>query len=215
MSDVTLRINEIFYSLQGEALTSGLPTTFIRLTGCPLRCVWCDTAYAFKQGKILTIEAIMQQVQDFGAKYVTVTGGEPLAQPNVIVLLEELVRQGLIVSLETSGALSLAKVPQQVINVMDLKAPDSQESSRNLYDNFAYLKADDQIKFVIASDRDYAWSKDIIVKYQLDKLCQLLFSPAYGLYAPQTLAHKILADKLNVRMQIQLHKYIWGDVPGV
>ena len=210
----TLRITEIFYSLQGEANTVGLPTVFIRLTGCPLRCVYCDTAYAFQGGSKWTLAAILQEVAQYGTPYVTVTGGEPLAQPNCLDLLHALVEQGLQVSLETSGALDVAAVDPRVVKVMDLKTPASGEMDKNRYANIAYLTPQDQVKFVIADEQDYAWSKAMLSEHQLAQRCQVLFSAMVGYQQPTWLADKILQDRLPVRFQIQLHKYLWGDAQG-
>lgn len=210
----SLRITEIFYSLQGESNTVGLPTVFIRLTGCPLRCVYCDTTYAFTGGSKMDINAILDQVKQYPTLYVTVTGGEPLAQPACIELMSKLADQGYQVSLETSGALDVSKVDPRVIKVMDLKTPSSGELSKNLYQNITYLTANDQVKFVIGSDEDYQWSKQILTEYTLADRCQILFSPVMGQQNPTELAEKILADYLPVRFQIQLHKLLWDDAQG-
>ncbi|MDP3330374.1 MAG: 7-carboxy-7-deazaguanine synthase QueE, partial [Methylococcaceae bacterium] len=190
----SLRITEIFYSLQGESNTVGLPTVFIRLTGCPLRCVYCDTAYAFTGGSKMDINAILDQVKQYPTLYVTVTGGEPLAQPACIELMSKLADQGYQVSLETSGALDVSKVDPRVVKVMDLKTPSSGELSKNLYQNIDHLTANDQVKFVIGSDEDYQWSKQILTEYTLADRCQILFSPVMGQQNPTELAEKILAD---------------------
>jgi len=210
----SLRITEIFYSLQGESNTVGLPTVFIRLTGCPLRCVYCDTTYAFTGGSKMDINAILDQVKQYPTLYVTVTGGEPLAQPACIELMSKLADQGYQVSLETSGALDVSKVDPRVIKVMDLKTPSSGELSKNLYQNIDHLTANDQVKFVIGSDEDYQWSKQILTEYTLADRCQILFSPVMGQQNPTELAEKILADYLPVRFQIQLHKLLWDDTQG-
>jgi len=210
----SLRITEIFYSLQGESNTVGLPTVFIRLTGCPLRCVYCDTAYAFTGGSKMDINAILDQVKQYPTLYVTVTGGEPLAQPACIELMRKLADQGYQVSLETSGALDVSKVDPRVVKVMDLKTPSSGELSKNLYQNIDHLTANDQVKFVIGSDEDYQWSKQILTEYTLADRCQILFSPVMGQQNPTELAEKILADYLPVRFQIQLHKLLWDDAQG-
>jgi len=210
----SLRITEIFYSLQGESNTVGLPTVFIRLTGCPLRCVYCDTAYAFTGGSKMDINAILEQVKQYPTLYVTVTGGEPLAQPACIELMSKLADQGYKVSLETSGALDVSKVDPRVVKVMDLKTPSSGELSKNLYQNIDHLTATDQVKFVIGSDEDYQWSKQILTEYTLADRCQILFSPVMGQQSPTELAEKILADYLPVRFQIQLHKLLWDDAQG-
>lgn len=209
-----LRITEIFYSLQGETRTVGLPTVFVRLTGCPLRCHYCDTAYAFHGGNWLTIEEILTQVASYQARYVTVTGGEPLAQKACIELLSRLCDQGYEVSLETSGALSVVDVDPRVVKILDLKTPASGESEKNLYDNIQYLSPHDQVKFVICDRADYDWSKTQLAQHQLASRCQILFSPSYQQLPANELAEWVLSDRLQVRLQIQLHKYLWGEVAG-
>ncbi len=209
-----LRVTEIFFSLQGETRTVGLPTVFVRLTGCPLRCGYCDTAYAFSGGNNMTIPEILQQVASFNPRYVTVTGGEPLAQKPCIDLLKELCDQGYEVSLETSGALDVSAVDPRVIKVIDIKTPGSKESSKNYLENLSHLLPKDQIKFVICDRKDYEWSRDFLTQYQLEKQCEVLFSPSYQEQPAGELADWILKDRLPVRMQIQLHKYLWGDAPG-
>jgi 7-carboxy-7-deazaguanine synthase len=210
-----LRITEIFYSLQGEARNIGCPTVFIRLTGCPLRCTYCDTAYAFTGGEWMDIESIIADVKQYKTPHITVTGGEPLAQKSCIELLKQLCDLGYDVSLETSGAILLDKVDKRVVKVMDVKTPASNEDSKNRFENFAFLSAEDQIKFVICDEDDYLWSKQVIDDYQLENKCEILFSPGHGQLDAATLADWILRDQLNVRFQIQLHKYLWGDLPGV
>ena len=215
MPDTELRITEIFHSLQGETSTTGLPTVFIRLTGCPLRCGYCDTAYAFEGGSKMTLSEIMATVEAFGAKYVTVTGGEPLAQPQCIELLESLCDSGYRVSLETSGAMPVADVDKRVFKIVDLKTPGSGEVSKNLYDNIEHLLPQDEIKFVICDRQDYDWSCLKIDELGLQgRVAEILFSPSQGELSPKQLAEWILDDKLDVRMQLQTHKYIWGDQPG-
>lgn len=215
MSDTELRITEIFHSLQGETSTTGLPTVFIRLTGCPLRCGYCDTAYAFEGGSKMTLSEIMATVAGYGAKYVTVTGGEPLAQPQCIELLESLCDQGYRVSLETSGAMPVVDVDKRVYKIVDLKTPGSGEVSKNLYDNMEHLLPQDEIKFVICDRRDYDWSCLKIDELDLKgRVAEILFSPSQGELSPKQLAEWILDDKLDVRLQLQAHKYIWGDQPG-
>jgi 7-carboxy-7-deazaguanine synthase len=209
-----LRINEIFHSLQGEADSVGFRTVFVRLTGCPLRCQYCDTAYAFHEGEWRDIEAILETVRGFAAPHVCVTGGEPLAQPNCTLLLARLCEAGYRVSLETSGALSIAGVDARVTRVVDVKTPGSGESARNRTENFALLTARDQVKFVICSREDYEWSKAYLAQHSLAERCQVLFSPSYTQIAPAALADWILEDRLPVRFQLQLHKVLWGDVPG-
>ena len=210
----SLRITEIFYSLQGESNTVGLPTVFIRLTGCPLRCVYCDTAYAFTGGKKIPLAEIIAEVAQYGCKYVTVTGGEPLAQPACLELMTQLLDKGHIVSLETSGALDVSAVDPRVIKVMDIKTPSSGEVEKNLYANIDHLTAHDQIKFVIGNDKDYHWSKATLTEYDLLNRCEILFSPVMGQQNPTELAEKILSDRLPVRFQIQLHKLLWNDAQG-
>ncbi|HVC02380.1 MAG TPA: 7-carboxy-7-deazaguanine synthase QueE [Steroidobacteraceae bacterium] len=209
-----LRINEIFHSLQGEADAVGYPTVFVRLTGCPLRCRYCDTEYAFHAGDWLEIDAIVERVRGFGAAHVCVTGGEPLAQPRCLILLERLCACGFDVSLETSGALDIAAVDPRVARVVDVKTPQSGESGRNRIENFAHLARRDQLKFVIGSRADYEWSRDFLEVHALVGRCQILFSPVHGALAPADLADWILADRLPVRFQLQLHKILWGDAPG-
>ncbi len=211
----TLRISEIFFSLQGETRTVGLPTVFVRLTGCPLRCVYCDTDYAFEGGQLLTVDAVLAAVAAYRPTYVTVTGGEPLAQPNVHPLLTALCDAGYQVSLETGGALSIEAVDPRVSRVVDLKTPASGEMSRNRYDNMAALRSHDQIKFVLCDRADYEWARMQIDQYQLtDKVDEVLFSPAFGQLEYRDLADWIVADNAPVRMQLQLHKLIWGDERG-
>ena len=209
-----LRINEIFHSLQGEADAVGYPTVFIRLTGCPLRCRYCDTEYAFHAGDWLDLDAILKQVQGFEARHVCVTGGEPLAQPNCIKLLERLCDAGFEVSLETSGALDIAAVDARVSRVIDVKTPGSGESARNRAANLPLITPRDQLKFVIGSREDYEWSRAYIDEHGLAGRCRVLFSPSYEELAAQVLADWILKDRLPVRFQVQLHKILWGDVPG-
>ncbi len=211
-----LRVAEIFYSLQGETRTAGLPTVFVRLTGCPLRCRWCDTEHAFKGGELLSVETVLAQVADYSPRYVTVTGGEPLAQKACLPLLIALADQGYEVSLETSGALTLAQVDPRIVKVMDLKPPASGESHRNLYENIPLLDKKDQLKFVIADRGDYEWSVAKLIEYNLsERVSDVLFSPVSESMSPETLAGWILADRLPVRFQLQLHRMIWGDRIGV
>ncbi len=210
----SLRITEIFYSLQGESNTVGIPTVFIRLTGCPLRCTYCDTAYAFTGGEKITLADIIKQTATYGTKYVTVTGGEPLAQVACIDLIKELLDAGFIVSLETSGALDVSKVDKRTVKVLDFKTPSSGELSKNLYQNIDFLTAKDQIKFVIGNDEDYEWSKKLVEEHKLNDRCQILFSPVMGIQNPTELAEKILRDKLQVRFQVQLHKLLWDNAQG-
>lgn len=209
-----LRITEIFLSLQGETRTVGIPTVFIRLTGCPLRCQYCDTAYAFQGGEMLDIPAILEKVKNFEARFVTVTGGEPLVQKACLILLQQLCDEGYQVSLETSGAISLEQVDQRVIKVMDIKTPASQESHRNDWQNVNYLLLHDQIKFVICDRNDYEWAKETLLTQRLHHSCEVLFSPSYEQMSSTLLANWILEDRLPVRFQIQLHKLLWGDERG-
>ena len=210
----SLRITEIFYSLQGESNTVGIPTVFIRLTGCPLRCVYCDSAYAFSGGKKMSLADIIAEVENHGCHYITVTGGEPLAQPACLILMNQLLDKGYTVSLETSGALDISSVDPRVVKVMDIKTPSSGEVGKNHYNNIEYLTHQDQIKFVIGNAEDYNWSKTILVEYDLLSRCEILFSPIAGQQNPTELAEKILNDKLPVRFQLQLHKLLWGDAQG-
>jgi len=210
----TLRITEIFYSLQGEANTVGWPTVFIRLTGCPLRCSYCDTAYAFQGGETLELSGILETVSAYGANYITVTGGEPLSQKNCLILLRQLCDAGYQVSLETSGALDVSQVDKRVSKVMDLKTPSSGEVDKNSYQNIQYLTKHDQLKFVIGDRIDYQWARDKLTEYDLQNHCDVLFSPIHGNLKPAQLADWILEDKLKVRFQLQLHKYLWNDEPG-
>lgn len=210
-----LKISEIFYSLQGEARNVGLPTVFIRLTGCPLRCAYCDTSYAFTGGEWMDIETIVNKVRQYNTSFITVTGGEPLAQKSCIELLNNLCDSGYEVSLETSGALLVDNVDERVVKVIDIKTPASKEDSKNKFENFDFLNAGDQIKFVICDENDYLWSKKIVDHYQLENICEILFSPSRDQLDATTLADWVLRDQLNVRFQVQLHKYLWGDKPGV
>jgi 7-carboxy-7-deazaguanine synthase len=210
-----LKITEIFYSLQGEAKNVGLPTVFIRLTGCPLRCAYCDTAYAFSGGEWMEIDDIIAQARQYNTSFVTVTGGEPLTQKSCIDLLSKLCDAGFDVSLETSGAILIDKVDPRVVKVLDIKTPASTEDTKNKFENIAYLQNDDQVKFVICDESDYLWSRQIIEQYDLVGRCEVLFSPSHGQLDARVLADWILRDQLKVRFQIQLHKYLWGDIPGV
>ena len=209
-----LRVTEIFLSLQGESRTIGFPTVFVRLTGCPLRCVYCDTDYAFKGGQWMEIPEILEQVKQYDVSHVTVTGGEPLAQKACLELLGVLCDGGYQVSLETSGALDVSQVDPRVVKVMDLKTPASGEAGQNRYENLSSLTADDQLKFVICDEHDYLWSKEQIDKYNLAGQCELLFSPCHGQLAARELADWIIRDRLPVRFQVQLHKILWGEEPG-
>ncbi|TAH40237.1 MAG: 7-carboxy-7-deazaguanine synthase QueE [Elusimicrobia bacterium] len=209
-----LRISEIFHSLQGESDSVGWPTVFVRLTGCPLRCSWCDTAYAFHGGQWLGIDEIVDKVAVHAARHVCVTGGEPLAQKRCLELLESLCERGLEVSLETSGALDISRVDARVRRVVDFKPPGSGEVARNLWSNVQHLRARDQVKFVIGDRNDYDWSVERIREHELADRCAVLFSPVQGQLEPAVLAEWILADRLPVRFQLQLHKILWGNQPG-
>lgn len=213
-ADVSVRVTEIFFSLQGEALTVGLPTVFIRLTGCPLRCRYCDTAYAFHGGRWMSLDEIKARIAPYKARYVTVTGGEPMAQRACVPLLGELCDAGYRVSLETGGAVDLRDVDGRVVKVMDLKTPGSGEMDKNRYANIELLAQGDAVKFVLCDREDYRWAKSVVERYDLASRCEVLFSPSHGQLNATSLADWILADQLPVRMQIQLHKYLWGDVPG-
>jgi len=212
--NLTLKINEIFFSIQGETTRTGLPTVFIRLTGCPLRCVYCDTEYAFHDGNKMTLAEILQKISDYRTTLITVTGGEPLAQKNCMPLLKMLCDTGYDVSLETSGALDIQNIDSRVVRIVDLKTPASGEVDKNLYENMQYLTANDQVKFVICDRQDYEWSRIKLDEYNLSEKCEVLFSGSHGEIQASQLADWILEDQLPVRLQIQLHKYLWGDVPG-
>ncbi len=210
----SLRISEIFLSLQGEARDVGWPTVFVRLTGCPLRCRYCDTSYAFSGGEQLTLEAVLAAIDSHGVSHVCVTGGEPLAQRGCLPLLTQLCERGYQVSLETSGALDVNGVDSRVSRVMDLKTPGSGEAARNRYENIEALTAHDQVKMVICDRADYEWAVAMIERYQLAERCEVLLSPAFGELPPRHLAEWVITDRLPVRFQLQLHKILWGDEPG-
>lgn len=209
-----LKITEIFHSLQGEADTAGIPTTFVRLTGCPLRCQYCDTAYAFQGGEWWEIERVLERVQELGARYVCITGGEPLAQKGCLELMRRLCEGGSRVSIETSGAMSLAGIDPRVVRVVDVKTPASGEVARNRYEELASLTAQDQVKFVICDRADYEWSAARVAELGLAQRCTVWFSPSHAQLPARELAEWILADRLPVRLQIQLHKILWGNTPG-
>ncbi len=209
-----LRITEIFYSLQGEAITVGCPTVFIRLTGCPLRCQYCDSAYAFQGGDWWDIDDIVTETLKYNSQYVTVTGGEPLAQKDSLLLLKKLCDTGVNVSLETSGALDISEVDGRVSRVMDIKTPGSGEVAKNLWKNIDLLTSRDQVKFVLCSKDDYDWAKSILQIYSFPKDCEILFSVSVNELSPTELADWIVEDRLKVRFQVQLHKLLWGDEPG-
>ena len=210
-----LRITEIFYSIQGEAKYVGCPTVFIRLTGCPMRCSYCDSAYAFQGGEKQSLESILESVKHYDAEHITVTGGEPLAQPECLTLLEQLCDLGYIVSLETGNAVDIAKVDKRVHIVLDIKTPDSNEEKNNRYENLQLITSKDQLKFVLVSKADYIWAKQFVKEKALLERCEVLFSPAEGLLGEKDLAEWILNDQLKVRFQIQLHKHLWGNIPGM
>lgn len=209
-----LRVTEIFHSIQGESVTVGQPTVFVRLTGCPLRCRYCDTSYAFSGGEQRPVAAILDEVARCRARHVCVTGGEPLAQPNCRLLLTALCDAGYAVSLETSGAIDIAGVDSRVAVVMDLKTPSSGEEARNRWDNLGLLKPGDQVKFVIVGREDFDWSARVTAEYELAAKCTVLFSPAWGMLEPRVLAEWILEDRLPVVFQVQLHKFLWGEARG-
>ncbi len=212
--EAALRITEIFHSLQGESSRVGLPTVFIRLTGCPLRCGYCDTSYAFTGGENIKIDAILKRVVTFHTPYVCVTGGEPLAQKNCPALLGALCDAGYSVSLETSGALDIGSVDARVARIVDIKTPGSGEAKKNRWENIAALKPSDEVKFVLCDAADYQWAKQMLTEYRLAERCPVLFSPVHGTLSPTLLAEWILRDRLPVRMQVQLHKYLWDSEPG-
>lgn len=211
---VSLKISEIFFSLQGEATRAGLPTVFVRLTGCPLRCVWCDSEYSFTGGKRMSQAQVIEAVAHYGARQVCVTGGEPLAQKACLPLLSALCDAGYDVSLETSGALDIGGVDPRVSRIVDLKAPGSGESAKNRWQNLALLTPRDELKFVLMNRSDYEWARDTVRQYQLDAVCPILFSAVQGELKPVDLAEWILADRLHVRFQMQLHKLLWGNMQG-
>jgi 7-carboxy-7-deazaguanine synthase len=212
--EAQLRINEIFYSLQGETSRVGLPTVFIRLTGCPLRCVYCDTAYAFSGGKNMSLAEILRQTATYGARYVTVTGGEPLAQKNCLPLLEALCDKGYMVSIETGGAIDISEVDTRVMRVVDIKTPASGEMEKNRWENLPLLTGKDEIKFVLGDEADYLWAKQVIRQHQLTDKCTVLFSPVHNGLNTTQLAEWVLRDNLPVRLQVQLHKILWNNTPG-
>ena len=209
-----LLVSELFLSIQGESRTVGIPTVFIRLCGCPLRCNYCDTTYAYSNGIKMDMATILTKTKAFGVRYVTVTGGEPLAQTNCLKLLTDLCEKQYIVSLETSGAIDISKVDVRVSRIMDIKTPGSGEASKNLYSNIAVLATNDQIKFVLCDRNDYEWACNKLAEYDLANKCEILFSPVANLLNPTTLAEWIIADRLPVRLQIQLHKLLWGNKHG-
>ena len=209
----SLVVNEIFYSIQGESLTTGIPTVFVRLTGCPLRCSYCDTEYAFTEGKKMSFDEIISSINKYNCKNITVTGGEPLAQKNTLLFLDK-ISNSYEVSLETSNALSIKGINNNITIVLDIKTPNSNESDKNIIDNYKYLKKDDQVKFVICELEDYYWAKDYIFNNKLYEICNILISPSHGEMSLKRLADQILLDNLPARLQIQLHKFIWSDERG-
>ena len=210
-----LKIFEIFYSLQGESSRVGLPTIFIRLSGCPMRCHYCDTAYAFQGGSMMAMDEIIKTIKKYDTRYVTVTGGEPLAQKEVLSLLKVLANQNYEVSLETGGGLSIKEVDPRIKIILDIKTPESGEEKKNYWDNLNLIHSKDEIKFVLCSREDYDWAKKILHQYKLTEKCDVLFSPVYQKLNTTDLGNWILEDQLPVRMQIQLHKLLWGEKPGV
>ena len=210
----TLRINEIFFSLQGETSRTGLPTVFVRLTGCPLRCGYCDTAYAFHEGSTRAVDDVLAEVAKYSTRYVCVTGGEPLAQGSCVTLLERLADAGYSVSLETSGALDIGQVDARVSRIVDIKTPGSGEVEKNRWDNLALLTSHDEVKFVLCNENDYRWAVEVLREHELDKKCLVLFSPVFGDLSAMALADWVLRDQLPVRLQIQLHKLLWNDARG-
>jgi 7-carboxy-7-deazaguanine synthase len=213
-SGSTLRISEIFFSLQGESSRIGLPTVFVRLTGCPLRCGYCDSAHAFTGGQSMSVREVLDVVAKFGAHFVCVTGGEPLAQKNSLALLRALCDGGYAVSLETSGALDISGVDARVMKVLDIKTPGSGEARKNQWENLQYLTGKDEIKFVLCDEADYQWAKQVLIERDLAQRCEVLFSPVHDGLATRDLAEWILRDRLPVRMQVQLHKILWGNEVG-
>lgn len=213
-ADESLRISEIFFSLQGETSRVGLPTVFVRLTGCPLRCTYCDTTYAFTGGQTMSLQSILQEVARHSPRFVTVTGGEPLSQKNSLLLMRELCDAGYEVSLETGGMLDVSDVDARVAKVVDLKTPASGEVAKNLLSNLEHLNTHDEIKFVLCGEADYQWAKKMMAEHRLAERCDVLFSPAQGQLAPKELAEWILRDHLPVRLQVQLHKILWGNEAG-
>lgn len=209
-----LKIHEIFHSLQGESTRVGLPTVFVRLTGCPLRCGYCDTEYAFQGGENMTLDQILERVASYGTRYVTVTGGEPLAQKQCITLLKRLCDAGYSVSLETGGSLDTSHVDSRVSIILDIKTPGSGEMQKNLWGNLQYLKPSDEVKFVLCGREDYEWAKQVLAERAIAEKCTVLFSPVYSQLNPTELAEWVLQDHLPVRMQVQLHKILWGETPG-
>ena len=209
-----LKIHEIFHSLQGESTRVGLPTVFVRLTGCPLRCGYCDTEYAFQGGENMTLDQILEQVASYGTRYVTVTGGEPLAQKQCITLLKKLCDAGYSVSLETGGSLDTSHVDPRVSIILDIKTPGSGEMQKNLWANLQHLKSSDEVKFVLCGREDYEWARQVLIERGIAEKCTVLFSPVYSQLNPTELAEWVLQDRLPVRMQVQLHKILWGETPG-
>ena len=215
MTETTVRLTEIFFSVQGESSYVGLPTIFIRLTGCPLRCVYCDSAYAFEGGKKWAITDVLNKIAEYPSQHVCVTGGEPLAQPQCLDLLDALIQQGYKVSLETSGAILVSQVNPQVARIVDFKTPSSGEPSKNRWDNLQYLGERDEIKFVIGDDDDFSWALSKVIELNMiERVGSVLFSPVHGSFQLEAFAERVIASGLPIRMQIQLHKYIWGDSPG-
>ncbi len=213
-TDKFFKVNEIFFSIQGESMFMGKPTIFLRFTGCPFDCAYCDTTYAFTEGTKMSIDEILNSIVNYKTRYVCITGGEPLVQPHLHDLTNILLDKNYIITIETSGLVDISRLNKNISITMDIKTPSSNESKNNIFDNINYLKKNDVIKFVIANDDDYAWSKKIIEKYSLTKICSIYFSPSFNDYSIKTLAEKIINDQLEVTLQNQFHKQIWGEIRG-
>ena len=213
-TDKFFKVNEIFFSIQGESMFTGKPTIFLRFTGCPFNCSYCDTAYAFTEGTKMSIDEILNSIINYKTRYFCITGGEPLVQPHLHDLINILLDENYIITIETSGLVDISRLNKNISITMDIKTPSSNESKNNIFNNINHLKKNDAIKFVIASDEDYIWSKKIIEKYSLIKICSIYFSPSFNEYSIKTLAEKIINDQLEVTLQNQFHKQIWGDIRG-
>ena len=213
-TDKFFKVNEIFFSIQGESMFTGKPTIFLRFTGCPFNCSYCDTAYAFTEGTKMSIDEILNSIINYKTRYLCITGGEPLVQPHLHDLINILLDENYIITIETSGLVDISRLNKNISITMDIKTPSSNESKNNIFNNINHLKKNDAIKFVIASDEDYIWSKKIIEKYSLIKICSIYFSPSFNEYSIKTLAEKIINDQLEVTLQNQFHKQIWGEIRG-
>jgi len=213
-TDKFFKVNEIFFSIQGESMFTGKPTIFLRFTGCPFNCSYCDTAYAFTEGTKMSIDEILNSIINYKTRYLCITGGEPLVQPHLHDLINILLDENYIITIETSGLVDISRLNKNISITMDIKTPSSNESKNNIFNNINHLKKNDAIKFVIASDEDYIWSKKIIEKYSLIKICSIYFSPSFNEYSIKTLAENIINDQLEVTLQNQFHKQIWGDTRG-